>query len=65
MFDIFCHKITFVFQDTQVSVNDLFDLVLAAKGGKTKKELISELNALIEKRKARQATKKATKKEVK
>ena len=51
MFDIFCHKITFVFQDTQVDVNDLIDLAVVAKEGQTKKELISKLNALIEKRK--------------
>jgi hypothetical protein len=28
MFDIFCHKITFVFQDTQVEVNDLLDFLV-------------------------------------
>lgn len=28
MFDIFCHKITFVFQDTQVEINDLLDFLV-------------------------------------
>ncbi len=28
MFDIFCHRITFVFQDTQVEINDLLDFLV-------------------------------------
>lgn len=60
MFDIFCHKITFVFQDTQVDVKDLLDLGLDGGAAPTKKELIARLNALLEKRKNDRLSKKTT-----
>ena len=55
MFDIFCHKITFVFQDTQIDVNDLIDLTSDIGAKPTKKQLISKLNALLNKRRAKHA----------
>jgi len=55
MFDIFCHKITFVFQDTQVDVNDLIDLGKGVMVPQTKKQLIARLTELLDKRKAQHA----------
>ena len=51
MFDIFCHKITFVFQDVQIDVDDLIDIATVAKGASTKKEQVAVLTRLLEKRK--------------
>ena len=50
MFDIFCHKITFVFQDTQVDVSDLIDIAGACKGASTKKQQVEVLTRLLERR---------------
>ena len=50
MFDIFCHKITFVFQDTQVDVNDLVDFVGDLQSKPTKKQLIDKLNRILNER---------------
>lgn len=54
MFDIFCHKITFVFQDTQVDVTDLIDLGKAATTTVTttvrKQGLVDKLTAILDRR---------------
>lgn len=52
MFDIFCHKITFVFQDTQVDVSDLIDLGVTTVVPATKKQLIARLKEVLAKREA-------------
>lgn len=46
MFDIFCHKITFVFQDTKVEVNDLLDFL--APGGAPHKVPLAEIKKIEE-----------------
>jgi len=54
MFDIFCHRITFVFENVDVDVNDLIDIIGEIKGTKvpmTKKAQIKLLSELFEARK--------------
>lgn len=53
MFDIFCHKITFVFQDTQIDVSDLIDLEKAAVIPQTKEQLITRLTKILDERKVK------------
>lgn len=63
MFDIFCHKITFIFSDVQIDVNDLIDIIGEVKGlsvPQTKKQLVAKLNAIIEKRHHDSLPKKST-----
>lgn len=57
MFDIFCYKITLVFRDTQVDVNDLIDLGKVVSIPATRKQLMAKLNKLLDNKKNEHANK--------
>jgi len=59
MFDIFCHKITFVFENVQIDVNDLLDVIAEKPDIKiplSKKQQVQLLLDLFEARKKNHVT---------